>query len=172
MSFPDGVTDIKLGPANLDTPRSWLDGWRLSLRRFPSGTGSPSGTGAPIRRVAVAYADWKSARALRPERILENAVEVGCNVFLIDTYKKDGGCLLDALGIRDLERLSVAVRQSGMTLALAGSVGLEHLPMLVDARPDVIAVRGAACEDRCRSAAVSSVLVRRLKIAIAELFGR
>ncbi len=57
-----------------------------------------------------------------------------------------------------------------MLLALAGSLRLEHLPALVDVRPDVIAVRGAACEAGHRSARVSSACVTRLKAAIDELF--
>jgi (5-formylfuran-3-yl)methyl phosphate synthase len=162
--LPRGVSDIKLGPARLDTPKRWADGWRRALRRFQcESRGS-------IRRVAVAYADWSAAGALPPERTLATAIEVGSDAFLIDTYGKDSGCLLDVLSPRDLRRLSEMAHRAGMTLALAGSLRLEHMAALVDVRPDVIAVRGAACEDRRRAGDVSTACVRRLKAAICELF--
>jgi uncharacterized protein (UPF0264 family) len=44
------------------------------------------------------------------------------------------------------------------------------MPELVDVQPDVIAVRGAACEAGHRSARVSSACVASLKSAIDELF--
>jgi len=162
--LPRGVSDIKLGPARLDTAKRWADGWRHALCRFHCETRGST------RRVAVAYADWPAAGALPPERILASAIEVGSDAFLIDTHRKDAGSLLDALSPRDLERIADMTRRAGMTLALAGSLRLEHLAALVDVRPDVIAVRGAACEDRCRSANVSAACVRRLKAAICELF--
>jgi uncharacterized protein (UPF0264 family) len=159
-----GVSDIKLGPARLDTPQRWADGWRQALRRFNCETRGS------IRRVAVAYADWSAAGALSPELILATAIEVGSDAFLIDTHRKDAGSLLDTLSLRELERLADMARRAGMTLALAGSLRLEHLAALVDVRPDVIAVRGAACEDRRRSGDISTACVRRLKAAICELF--
>ena len=57
-----------------------------------------------------------------------------------------------------------------MTFALAGSLRLKDFDALVDLRPDVIAVRGAACEGDDRTAEVSGACVRRLKAAICELF--
>jgi uncharacterized protein (UPF0264 family) len=162
--LPSGVSDIKLGPARLDTSKRWTDGWRHALRRFR--WEEPHS----IRRVAVAYADWSSAGSLPPAEILAAAIEAGADAFLIDTYRKETGSLLDALSLQELGRISGTVRRAGMTLALAGSLRLEDLAVLVELRPDVIAVRGAACEGRRRSADVSSACVRRLRAAISELF--
>lgn len=164
FALPPGVSDIKLGPARLGTAERWADGWRQALRRF---LGEQPRS---IRRVAVAYADWSTAGALPPTEILAAAIEAGADAFLIDTYRKETGSLLEALSARDLGRLAGTVRRAGMTFALAGSLRLEDLASLVGVRPDVIAVRGAACEGRRRSADVSSVCVRRLKAAISELF--
>jgi hypothetical protein len=162
--LPSGVSDIKLGPARLDTPRRWIDGWRHALRRFHC---EPRGS---IRRVAVAYADWSMAGALTPEAILETAIEAGADGFLIDTQRKDGTSLLDHLSLRELNRLADTARRAQLPFALAGSLRLEDLPALVEIRPDVIAVRGAACEGRLRSADVSASCVRRLKAAMIDLF--
>ena len=78
--------------------------------------------------------------------------------------------MFDALSHRDLIRLADLVRRTELTFALAGSLRLKDLGVLVDLRPDVIAVRGAACEGGNRSAEVSAACVRRLKAAICELF--
>jgi hypothetical protein len=123
-----------------------------------------------VRRVAVAYADWQAAGAAAPEEILGAAIAAGADAFLVDTYSKSSGNLLDALGPAELQRLGARSREAGMLLALAGSLRLEHLPELVDVHPDVIAVRSAACEAGQRSARVSSACVARLKAAIDELF--
>ena len=162
--LPRGVSDIKLGPARLRTRESWAQGWRRATERVH---------GEELRsvgRVAVAYADWKAAGAAAPEQILGAAIEAGADAFLVDTYSKNAGNLFEALTLQELMRLAARSREAGMLLALAGSLRLEHLPELVDVQPDVIAVRGAACEAGHRSARVSSACVGRLKAAIDELF--
>ena len=164
--LPDGVSAIKLGPAGLESGPRWKEAWRRALRciRWDESL--------PVGRVAVAYADWQAARSAPPEEILAAAAETGAgaDAFLIDTWGKGAGGLFNALSHRDLTRLAGLVRRTGMTFALAGSLRLKDLDALVDLRPDVIAVRGAACEGDDRTAEVSAACVRRLKAAICELF--
>jgi len=164
VALPFGVTDIKFGPARLGTVKCWKQGWRDALARFTS-----NGRGS-VRHVAVAYADWQAADAPRPEEILSAAIEFGADGFLIDTCRKDSGNLLQALSRDDLRRLAAVAHQSEITLALAGSLRLEDLAALVEFGPDVIAVRGAACDRGQRSADVSSTCVRQLKAAICHWF--
>jgi hypothetical protein len=162
--LPRGVSDIKLGPARLGSRESWAKGWRRATERV-HGEDPRS-----VRRVAVAYADWQAAGAAAPEEILDAAIAARADAFLVDTYSKSSGNLLEALAPEELKRLGATTREAGMLLALAGSLRMEHLPALVDVYPDVIAVRGAACEEGHRSARVSSACVARLKAAIDELF--
>jgi (5-formylfuran-3-yl)methyl phosphate synthase len=162
--LPRGVSDIKLGPARLGSRESWAKGWRRATERV-HGEDPRS-----VRRVAVAYADWQAAGAAAPEEILGAAIEAGADAFLVDTYSKNSGNLLEALTIEELKRLAATTREAGMLLALAGCLRLEHMPELVDVQPDVIAVRGAACEAGRRSACISSACVASLKTAIDELF--
>lgn len=165
LVLPPGVSDIKFGPARLGTAERWAKGWRDVLRRVE--TEPTHGLG----RVAVAYADWRAAGAPRPAEILSAAIDLGADAFLIDTCRKQTGGLLDAIDPGELGRVSAAARGAGMLFALAGSLRIAHLAALVEVRPDVIAVRGAACEAECRTAAISSAAVRRLKAAIGECFG-
>jgi (5-formylfuran-3-yl)methyl phosphate synthase len=162
--LPRGVSDIKLGPARLGSRESWAKGWRRATERV-HGEDRRS-----VRRVAVAYADWQAAGAAAPEEILDAAIAARADAFLVDTYSKNSGNLLEALTLEELKRLAAKTREAGMLLALAGSLRMEHLPALVDVQPDVIAVRGAACEAGQRSARVSSACVASLKTAIDELF--
>lgn len=170
--LPRGVSDIKFGPARLNTAHSWVEGWRRAVAPLDCGKDRPAGDGVKGRsaRVAVAYADWRAARSLEPHVLLGRAIEVGADGFLIDTYGKGAGSLLDLISTAELGRIARDARRAGMTIALAGSLRLEHLAALVDVRPDIIAVRGAACERGDRSASVSADCVGRLKAAISELF--
>jgi uncharacterized protein (UPF0264 family) len=162
---PRGVTDIKLGPARTQTLEGWTEDWREIFDRLGSRQIEP------IRRVAVAYADWREAAAPPPEAILTAAIEFGANAFLIDTCRKDAGGLREVLNHHELRRLATTTRDAGLTFALAGSLRLGDIAPLAEFQPDVIAVRGAACHQGHRSCEVSSECVRRLKAEIRACFG-
>lgn len=163
--LPDGVTHAKFGPAGLASRTRWTDAWRRARDRFSLDSGRH------ISWVAVSYADWQSAGTIPPRQILECALEAGCDVFLVDTCRKDGRTLFDSLDVTEMLRLSREARQAKMRLALAGSLRAAQIPALADVRPDVIAVRGAACDGQLRSGKVSSKAVSNLKMAIADVFG-
>jgi (5-formylfuran-3-yl)methyl phosphate synthase len=163
--LPRGITDIKLGPAETQTPEGWAAGWRLAMDRI--GLKQLEAT----RRVAVAYADWQEASAPPPQEILSAAIELGADAFLIDTCRKKAGGLPDILPRQELARLAKASHAAGLLFALAGSLRLRDIAALVEFDPDVIAVRGAACHGENRSADVSSESVRRLKAEIRARFG-
>jgi hypothetical protein len=160
--LPSNIAYAKLGPAGIDSPQCWREGWQRAQSRF-----EPSRS---MRWVAVAYADWKTAGSLSPTSILDQASEARCAALLIDTQHKNGRSLLDFLTPGELQKIAADARQNGMTLALAGSLNRETFHALVHVRPDVIAVRGAACEGNSRTAAISSSAVRTLKTTIVEMF--
>jgi uncharacterized protein (UPF0264 family) len=116
------------------------------------------------RAVAVAYADWERAQAPPPEEVCDFALAHPAGAFLIDTWGKDGSTLLDWLSLREVGRLCERCRAAGVTVALAGSLGPGEIRVLLPVRPDWFAVRGAACRDRQRSAAIDEDRVRRLAI--------
>ena len=112
----------------------WFIRWREVARRL-------RGT-APV---AVVYADWKTCGSPPPEQILAAARKLGCPALLCDTHDKQSGGLFDHLDRDTILSLSEAVRCAGMMFALAGSLELRHLDLLMQCRPDYVAVRGAAC---------------------------
>jgi uncharacterized protein (UPF0264 family) len=82
---------------------------------------------------------------------------------LIDTFDKaKGATLLDYLTVREITELCRSCHAAGIQVALAGSLGTPHITMLKTAGPDWFGVRGAACQDCRRDAAISAWKVREL----------
>jgi (5-formylfuran-3-yl)methyl phosphate synthase len=123
------------------------------------------------RAVAVAYADWRRARAPAPEEVCSFAIAHPVGAFLLDTWGKDGSTLLDWLSVRDIEQLRARCRVAGVPMALAGSLGAEEIRKLLPLHPDWFAVRGAVCQGRQRGATIDEGKVRQL-VALLSKPGR
>ncbi len=128
----------------------------------------------PRRAVAVAYADWRRARAPKPEEVCSFGIANACGAFLIDTQRKDGSTLLDWLSLDEIAPMRDRCRDAGLPLALAGSLGVAEIEALVPLHPDWIAVRGAACRGSQRGAALDEDKVRHLAslLSSARLIGQ
>lgn len=111
--------------------------------------------------IAVSYADAARARSLPPEVIRRLADEAGVAGVLLDTYVKDGAGLLRWLDLGLLEQWISAARTAGLLTAVAGGLGLEDVEPIAGVGPDILGVRGAAC-DGGRSGGVSALRVREL----------
>jgi uncharacterized protein (UPF0264 family) len=149
--IPEGVRYAKLGLAGCARYHDWPARWAKALRRWPD----------RVARVAVVYADWRSAGSPRPEEIVEAAGGIGCAAVLVDTFDKARGALFDHFTEEGLQRFVQAVRQRGMLVVLAGSLDGETIPRVKPLQPDYVAVRGAACRGG-RSGTVDPDLVGRL----------
>jgi (5-formylfuran-3-yl)methyl phosphate synthase len=101
---------------------------------------------ASPRIVAVAYADAARAGTIPPALLARVTKSSGAAGVLLDTFAKDGAGLrqwIDSVGLADWV---AAARDAGLVTAVAGSVGLPDLRFVREAAPDVLGVRGAACE--------------------------
>jgi len=127
-------TAVKAGPAGMAN-----GDWRKVLAAFAAGL--PRG----IEPVAVAYADWRSAAAPRPDDLIAVAAAEGFRMLLIDTWKKDGPALLEADAAASLEGWMTAARRAGLWVAVAGRLTATSIPRALEYGPDVIAVRSAVC---------------------------
>lgn len=122
------------------------------------------------QQVLAAYADWECAQAPPVEDVFALAAEHPGSVMLLDTHCKEAGngiakprpTLLDWLPLAWIEDLVARCRDANVKIALAGSLGVPEIRALLPARPDWIAVRGAACADGDRQATVQADKVRRL----------
>lgn len=114
------------------------------------------------RIVAVAYADTARAGTLSPEVILGLAHETGAGGVLLDTYVKDGAGALRWMDPPRLARWVFDARQTALQTAVAGALTLDDVDAVARARPDVLGVRGAACEGG-RAGTVSALRVWELR---------
>lgn len=116
--------------------------------------------------VAVAYADWKTARAPQFEAVVEAGQELQCEVLLIDTFCKRHGNLLQHLTLADLDRVIETARAAGMKVALAGSLDHTAIAQLRNTRAGIFAVRTAVCQG-ARSGELNPHAVRELASSLS-----
>lgn len=134
-TIPERVTYAKLGLAGCTDMADWRDVWARAITCIR----------ATAVAVAVAYADWRSARAPSPMDVLGHGARLGCGCLLVDTFDKTRGDLLDHLDEEDLAQLMGACRVRGVSTALAGSLSIRTIPRLLPLAPDFVAVRGGVC---------------------------
>jgi uncharacterized protein (UPF0264 family) len=116
--------------------------------------------------VAVAYADHFNAVSLAPSQ-LARALHAHYAIFLIDTYEKDGHSILDYLPIDALGQIKRDVSASGAMFAIAGSLRIEQVRNIAQLRPDIVGIRGAACEGG-RTGAIVAKKVADFRRALHE----
>ena len=134
-----GIAYRKLGLAGAGP--DWVEAW-ADLRRA-------WGPGASW--VAVAYADWARADAPHPDSVLDAALAAtDCAGVLVDTWDKTRPNPIDASWGPWVAR----ARRGGRRVALAGGLDAAAIARLAPLRPDLFAVRGAACRHGDRLAAV------------------
>lgn len=156
-AIPEQVRWLKLGLAGAGQLPDWRTTW-ASLR-----TRIELACPAPVRWVAVAYADAESAEAPPVEEVARAAIETGCAGFLIDTWSKGGSSLLELGMQRRLQTLLPELRQQGLFTALAGSLRPADVAAAAGWGADIIAVRTAACEAGVRTGRVSQAAVHSLQ---------
>lgn len=121
-----------------------------------------------VRVVAAAYAEAASMGMVAPARLPAIAARSSASGCLIDTAVKDGRSLFDHLDAGALARFVARCREHGLLCGLAGSLSLDHVPLLLEIGPDVVGVRGAICAggrsgrlDPLRLRAFAGALCRR-----------
>lgn len=153
-----GVSLFKIGLAGCGADRTWRQKWHEVIAELTS----LHDDGAAPRPVAVAYADWKVAAAPDPEEVLNAAVEAGCPALLVDTWLKNGDTLFNCWEAVSLREFVQNVQRKSMWIVLAGSLDGEDIVRAAMIGPDLVAVRGAACNGG-RDRAICGDRVRELK---------
>jgi hypothetical protein len=111
----------------------------------------------------AAYADAERAAAPSVWDVLEAMPQWNGTVLLVDTWQKDGRGLLAWFSAAELHRLRNETQRCNVRLALAGSLTLREIPLLKEIAPDIVAVRGAVCEQGQRNSEVKTALVAEWK---------
>lgn len=159
--LPAGVTLFKVGLAGCRAIPNWQEHWMATVAGFALGRD------ALKQSVAVVYADWRAANAPDPDDVLQLAIEAGCPALLIDTWNKSAGSLFDIWNIQSLAAFLDNVRERNIMLVLAGSLNGESIAAAAQFRPDLIAVRTAACESG-RNSDVCEDRVKAVRRAILQ----
>lgn len=118
------------------------------------------------RIVAVAYADAGRAGSAPPPLICRAAAEAGVAGILFDTHTKGVGNLLTWIDPAVLKSLIAMARSHGLLAAVAGGLKAKDLSSVVQARPDVVGFRGAACRGG-REGRLSKYRVKQLRQCLA-----
>jgi uncharacterized protein (UPF0264 family) len=155
-----GVDRVKVGLSGCRN----RGGWQEDLYRL--GEGLPS----HASMVVVQYADWTHCEAPSPAEILEFAATAPCSALLIDTFDKRSGGLFNWIDGEQLTHLFGVAHDLGLTCVAAGSLTCDNFATAARAGADVIAVRGAACEQNVRTAAVSKRRVQELRDFLSQRF--
>ncbi len=116
-----------------------------------------------IKIVAAGYADAERFGGVSPLSIPEIAAEAGANIAMLHTAIKDGKRLFDFLTTSELTEFVEKAHTFGLQAALAGSIRKDDLKPLINIHPDIIGLRGAACENNDRlNGQISSIKVKEL----------
>ncbi|MEM2046814.1 MAG: (5-formylfuran-3-yl)methyl phosphate synthase [Candidatus Jordarchaeales archaeon] len=122
-----------------------------------------------VKVVIAGYADAGRVGAIDPFLVPIVVEEAEADVAMVDTAVKDGLSLVDIWGEEGVRRFVLLAKDRGLSVALAGSLRREDLPLIVKTGADIVGVRGAACDggDRVRGRITSS-RVRELVSLIRE----
>lgn len=154
-----GLDYVKVGLAGCARHSSWCQQWQALRDALPRGT----------QLVAVVYADAHAADAPSCEMVLEMAAVLGLRMLLFDTYDKHGGDVFAAQSMHMLRVYMAMAHGFGMRVALAGSLRISTLPRAIALRPDIVAVRGAACAGQARDGRVVRSQVALLRKELRRL---
>ena len=111
-------------------------------------------SGSDTKLIGSLFADNPLYDGLDPHLMVPLAVAGQCDGFLVDTLTKDGRNLFDFLSEKELREMVFEGKERGMSTALSGHLRIDDLDELSRINPDIVGVRGAACQKGDRSAGV------------------
>jgi uncharacterized protein (UPF0264 family) len=106
--------------------------------------------GRDCKVVLAGYGDNKTLGSITPGEVIEIACITGAHGVMIDTYHKNGTSLFDQMSFKEIKGFVDQAKDNGLLVALAGSIGKGHIPILKDLDPDIVGIRGAVCTENDR----------------------
>ncbi len=102
--------------------------------------------GFDTKLIGSLFADNTLFGGLEPHHMNQLAIETKCDGWLIDTLTKDGRNLFDFIREEELRDMVFEGKEAGMSTALSGHLRISDLDELARINPDIVGVRGAACQ--------------------------
>jgi uncharacterized protein (UPF0264 family) len=113
--------------------------------------------------VGAGYADYQKVSSINPLELSEILNEAKADIVMIDTAIKDGNTLFSYFDSDTLQKFVDSAHTHGLKAALAGSLSIDHIPMLKKIHTDVIGFRTAICDNGNRvSGVLSANKVRKI----------
>ncbi len=153
-----GADYIKAGLLGIKTQKEaeeMLEGIVKAVKDFDPGK----------KVVAAGYSDYARVNSISPMLLPAVAAKAGADLVMVDTAIKDGKSTFEFMSEQGLLDFISLGHAEGLEVALAGTIGFEHLEMLKRLNPDIIGVRGIVCGGDRRSA-IRAELVEKLRQAI------
>ena len=102
--------------------------------------------GFETKLIGSLFADNSLFGGLEPHHMNKLAKGTKCDGWLIDTLTKDGRNLFDFVREEELRDMVFEGKEAGMSTALSGHLRISDLDELARINPDIVGVRGAACQ--------------------------
>ncbi|MHA1112626.1 MAG: (5-formylfuran-3-yl)methyl phosphate synthase [Promethearchaeota archaeon] len=106
--------------------------------------------------VGAGFADYQKINSINPLDLPEILHEAKADIVMIDTAIKDGNSLFSYFDTSALRKFVESAHSCGLQAALAGSLLLNHIPILKEIETDVIGFRTAICDNGNRVSGVLS----------------
>ena len=98
----------------------------------------------------------------------DTLAETGITGVMLDTREKATGPLRVKIPDRALSDFIFKGKKAGLLCGLAGSLGIDDIPPLLQLQPDYLGFRGALCRDNRRGNDIDINAVRRVRRLISE----
>jgi len=118
-----------------------------------------------VKTIASGYGDYREIGCISPLKLPTIAYKAEYDGILVDLKRKNGRRLFDLLSPKELRQLITEAHDRGLTVALAGSLGVDDVEKVWELGADILGVRGAVCAGGDR---VKGVLSRRLVAALVR----
>jgi len=122
--------------------------------------------------VVSGYADFRRFGGVSYRDLVAAARDGGGDLVMLDTAIKDGHSLFDAMSLEEIREFVELARAASLTVALAGSIKMEHLETLCEIGPDIVGVRGALCDGSDRSKGIEPQKARQFMARAREMCAR
>jgi uncharacterized protein (UPF0264 family) len=116
--------------------------------------------------VAAGYSDYSRVGSISPMLLPSACASAGADLVMVDTAVKDGRSTFEFMSESDLREFINSGHACGLEVAIAGTIGFQHLHLLKRLDPDIIGVRGIVCGGD-RNGSIRADLVERLKAEIS-----
>jgi uncharacterized protein (UPF0264 family) len=157
-----GADYVKIGLLGLHTPIDALKIMKNVVKAVKS-------VRSDIFVVGAGYADFGKVNSIDPMELPKVIKDSKADIAMIDTAIKDGSTLFSYFNESILRSFVESCHIYGIKAALAGTLSIDHIPLLKKIRPDVIGFRTALCGDGNRiSGVISAEKVKNMVKMINE----